>query len=234
MSEKERLILYTADVSPLMERERFEAAYRSVSPARREKTDRYRFEADKRLSLGAELLLQHACRFFGIAFEQEKIIAGEWEKPRFESGRAAFNLSHSGNTVLCAISELPVGCDVQKKDPGQSQIARRFFHPEEYAALCACATEEERDRLFYRLWTLKESFIKCTGRGLSMPLDSFRICFTPEGVRTEQCFDTNAYRFFENDPGDGNAYACCVLLPEGSGEKAPVPVWRNVTLEELL
>lgn len=234
MSGEKRLFLYTADVAPLTERERYQAAYRSVSPQRREKTDRYRFEEDKCLSLGAELLLKHACAGLGLAFEKENIVTGECGKPCFESGAAQFNLSHSGTRVLCAVSDLPVGCDVQKKEPVQADVARRFFHPEEYASLCACRSEEERDLLFYRLWTLKESFLKCTGRGFSLPLDAFSVRVLPEGVRVEQSVDANTYRFFEQDSGDGYACACCVRLIKEGAEEALSPVWREVSPEALL
>ena len=57
-----RAVLYAADVSVLSEPQLYAAAYTAVSPARREKTDRYYFAQDRYLSLGAELLLYHALR----------------------------------------------------------------------------------------------------------------------------------------------------------------------------
>lgn len=235
MPEEKRLLLYTADITPLYDETLYAAAYRLASPARREKTDRYRFLKDKCLSLGAFLLLRHACNTFGFSLENEVITAGDWEKPYFQSGRAEFSLSHSGERVMCALCDLPVGCDVQQEGPAETDIAKRFFHPEEYAALCACGTEEAKKELFYRFWTLKESFIKCIGRGLSQPLDSFAVRPGQAGVRIEQSFDTANYLFFEDAPKDGFRYACCVRLPEGDDDiKAPVPVWKKIDIESLL
>ena len=77
---------------------------------------------------------------------------------------------------MCAVSDCAVGCDVQWMDPNISpSVANRFFTARECAALQACATEEERRCLFYRIWTLKESFVKMTGEGVMRAFHTFSV-----------------------------------------------------------
>jgi len=66
----------------------------------------------------------------------------------------------------------PVGIDVEYMRAYDSGIAERFFHPGEYARACRFAEERRKER-FYDLWTIKESYIKALGKGLSLALDSF-------------------------------------------------------------
>ena len=62
--------------------------------------------------------------------------------------------------------------DIERCEPGRRDIASRFFHREEVRYLNT-VLPSARDDAFYKLWTLKESFVKSTGRGLDLPLRSF-------------------------------------------------------------
>lgn len=78
-----------------------------------------------------------------------------------------FNLSHTAGLCACAVAlDREIGVDVEMtgRRTEKLAIARRFFRPEEAAAV------EAEPELFFDYWTLKEAFIKATGRGLSMPL----------------------------------------------------------------
>ena len=83
-----------------------------------------------------------------------------------------FSLSHSGDWAVCAISDHPVGVDIEWCDPNRRDIASRFFHKDEIRYLNSLPPYARTDA-FYSLWTLKESFVKSTGRGLDLPLRSF-------------------------------------------------------------
>lgn len=85
-----------------------------------------------------------------------------------------YNLSHSGKWVVCAVDYYPLGIDVERIKPIDFSIAERFFSQTEYMDLME-KKEEERLGYFYDLWTLKESYIKARGKGLSLPLSSFSI-----------------------------------------------------------
>ncbi|MHB1392566.1 MAG: 4'-phosphopantetheinyl transferase family protein [Clostridia bacterium] len=92
-----------------------------------------------------------------------------------------FNLSHSGDWIVCAVDSTTVGIDIEKIVTCDLDIAKRFFTKKEYKWLLEI-DEQEKNRSFFELWTMKESYIKAVGRGLSMPLDSFEIKWMPSGL----------------------------------------------------
>lgn len=201
-------VLYAASVAPLADAARYAAAYAAVSPARQEKTDRFRFERDRRLSLGAELLLRHALRAEGLGKVPMAFTYGAQGKPRLKDGGVFFNLSHSGEYVICALAPCEVGCDVEQITAVDLNIARRFFFRSEYRDIAAQATEETRNELFFRYWTLKESFMKVTGLGMKLPLDAFEIVRAGE-ITVHQSVDTRQYSFAEFDNLAGYKCALC-------------------------
>ena len=201
-------VLYAAAVAPLADRKLYAAAYAAVSPARQEKTDRFRFDKDKRLSLGAELLLRHALRSEGLGELPMAFDYGAQGKPHFQDGDVFFNLSHSGEYVVCALAACEVGCDVEKITPIDLNIARRFFFHSEYDDIAAQTTETARNDLFFRYWTLKESFMKVTGLGMKLPLDAFEIVRGTE-ITVRQSVDERPYSFAEFDDLIGYKCALC-------------------------
>lgn len=85
-----------------------------------------------------------------------------------------FNLSHSRDWIVCAVGAgFELGVDVEYCHPDRDvlRVAKRFFSPEEFAALSTLCAEQCIDR-FYDYWTLKESWLKATGLGISGGLDS--------------------------------------------------------------
>lgn len=99
---------------------------------------------------------------------EPKYTYGEKGKPYFQNFPVFFSLSHSGDYVFCAFSEREVGADIQYRKPFPNErVVRRFFTLEERKAWESCATNEEREKLFYRLWTRKEAYGKLTGEGIA-------------------------------------------------------------------
>ena len=168
------VICWYCDVRPLSDPALF-ARGMTLLPweERREKVMRFHFERDRRLCLGAGLLLAYALRRAGAKDLSLCCLSGG--KPvLIHEPCIHFNLSHSGNLAVCAVSDQPVGADVemwQDADPG-------------VAALCFRAAEREwmnasgdNARAFAWLWTRKESYLKLTGDGLSRSPDS--LCVLP-------------------------------------------------------
>lgn len=87
-----------------------------------------------------------------------------------------FNVSHSGAWVVCAVDNEPIGIDIEKIIPVDLEIAKQFFSDEEYKMLMA-QNPKKRQSFFFDLWTLKESYIKAVGKGLSISLKLFTISF---------------------------------------------------------
>ena len=83
--------------------------------------------------------------------------------------------------VICAVGEKSVGCDIEQISKAPGKVADRFFNERELRYLNQIP-EEKRNKEFYRLWTMKESYIKMTGEGMQLPLDKFEVDFE-EGIQ---------------------------------------------------
>ncbi|MGM1428278.1 4'-phosphopantetheinyl transferase family protein [Sphingobacterium lactis] len=113
-----------------------------------------------------------------------------------------FNISHSKNKVVCAISKkFEVGIDIES-------IKRMDCYPVE-----CCFTKSEIDYInssknacidFYKLWCRKEAAIKADGRGLNIDPRSFEVINSNINIDQKlwSCFDLKL------DP----SYACCLCL----------------------
>lgn len=98
-------------------------------------------------------------------------------KPQLAAGELHFNLAHSGDLALIAITRHgAVGVDIEQLRPLPSalQLAARNFHPLELAAVRA-ASDAERSNVFLRCWTRKEAVIKAIGVGIGHPLHTFDV-----------------------------------------------------------
>ena len=69
------------------------------------------------------------------------------------------------------------------------EVARRFFHPAEIQCLQNLAGDAQ-DELFFRYWSVKESFLKYTGSGLSSPLSGFEVRFDDHRPKCFVCAET--------------------------------------------
>ncbi|MGN0981336.1 MAG: 4'-phosphopantetheinyl transferase family protein [Candidatus Limivicinus sp.] len=169
------LRVYHASALPLLGHKGGEG----LSQYRRERLARITAPKAYALSLGAELLLLAALRDLELPVtEPLDITCGDGGKPALAGG-PEFSLSHSGERVLCALSDGAVGADIQQLRPYNPALAHRFFTTEEGAWLKA---QRERELGFTLLWSLKESYVKFRGSGIAgVHLDSFTVRVAPDG-----------------------------------------------------
>ena len=115
---------------------------------------------------------------------------------------------------MCVISEKEVGCDVEKIRDTDFRIAGHFLTDEEQEFLEKTNNLEEKTNLFFRFWTLKESFLKATGMGMKLSMKDFMFQFVDNQVRVCQTVNGEQYYFEEYDLQDGYRYAVCSLCPD--------------------
>ena len=219
-----------ADTDCLSDAALFDRALCAVSPERRKRTDRLRLPSAKRLSLGAGLLLTRALMDAGLDPLACETAEGEHGKPYLPARPSVFfNLSHSGSFAMCVVSGVPAGCDIERTGEARTEIAKRFFTEEEAADIFG-AEASERGKLFYRYWTLKESYIKCTGLGMAAPLNSFMIRRSDTGFSVFGREGILPFSFLLPACPDGYAAACCFA---GAGLPEPV-VTETVDLSNFI
>jgi len=168
--------IYSIQINSNLDNDIMDSLKQLVSEERREKVERFKFQQDSLRSLLGDLLSRYAiCTRTRYKNCQLKFALNAYNKPVLaEIKNLHFNVSHSGNWVVCAIADEVVGIDVEEIKPIDYGIAKSFFTEEEYCNLIS-HDEENRLKYFYSIWTLKESYLKADGRGLSLPLNSFSI-----------------------------------------------------------
>lgn len=152
------------------------------------------------------------------------------------------NLSHSGDYVICAVSNRPIGCDIEKIKEAPVKVAERYFAKSE-AEYLKSLDEEEQDEEFFRLWTIKESYTKMNGRGLSMGLKTFEVIFeekNAETVETTEVFETSGTPNLSDKPHrkisiiqDGKTVDCHIKEYQLDGYKISVCAEEEAFEDEL-
>ncbi|PYG85690.1 4'-phosphopantetheinyl transferase [Ruminiclostridium sufflavum DSM 19573] len=215
------LDIYIVNLDNNLEKDAFDILLRYVSEDKKAQIHRfYHFEDSQRALVGNLLSRYVICRSLNIKNTNIAFEKNEYGKP-FLSGhyKAHFNISHSGSWVACAISDYPVGIDVEVMKPTDLEIARRFFSNEEYTALTN-QPDEEKQAYFFKLWTLKESYIKAVGKGLSIPLDSFTVNVESNSIMTESEQSLIDYSFFHSSLDENSFYAICAKKTNSPHKKA--------------
>jgi 4'-phosphopantetheinyl transferase len=128
-----------------------------------------------------------------------------------------FNLSHCHGMVAAAcVLDRDIGVDVERIDrkSATTDIARHFFSPAEVNALESLPPDRQR-AAFFSFWTLKESYIKARGMGLSIPLADFSFTLDPPAISFSPRIDDRPARwqFWTADPAP-----CCRLAVAVSRE----------------
>lgn len=145
-----------------------------VSPYRRERIAKYHYDKDRKLSLYAALLVRMQLnKLTNIPNNELSFSYGQYQKPYFQTdSNLHFNISHTHNKILCAISSQSVGVDIEKKLTPPLEIMKLIFHPAEIEYVQSSPTEADKLTRFYTIWTKKEALTKCNGIGLTGDISS--------------------------------------------------------------
>ncbi len=162
----------------------------------------------RRMKLLGEMLVRRKIQeLWGLGERDYTFSKGEHGKPYVKGHKGVFfNLSHSGDYLIAGFSDTEIGVDIERIKGERMEVARRFFHFHEIQCL-EQLSGKEREELFFRYWSAKESFLKYTGRGLTVPLSDFEVLFTfpetcitfgsnREAVFLKECLIDKAYKSF--------------------------------------
>ncbi len=163
-----------------------EIFYKNLPEKVLKRADEKTKKADKAQSLSAYSCVYKLLSQFGI---DNEIVLLENGKPVLAREGKFISVSHSGDYVLCGLSNFPIGVDVEKMRPINLKVARRFCSKNE---LENC--KNERD--FFRLWTLKEAYFKLYGDVLDIKKIEFSFCENKVLCSDEKI---KAKSFYKND-----------------------------------
>lgn len=185
---------WAANIKPLMEEDCYRKYYLEAPVFRKKKADQLKLDKKKAQSIGAWSVYAQMTKFYGLRDD------------------AVYNLSHSGDYVLCSVctkeqahaQRVRVGCDIEKVRDRGLNLAKHFFCESEYQQIFRQPDEEKQKEFFYRYWVLKESFMKATRKGLALPLDSFEIALgtPPVLIRQPEEF-SEEYHYMETQLENG-------------------------------
>jgi 4'-phosphopantetheinyl transferase len=196
-----------------------------LSQDERQRVARYHRSVDRdRFIAGRGILRKIISAYLALAPCKLRFTYDEYGKPAVsddQNDRAInFNLSHSGELALCAVTRgRVVGIDIEyvREDFATLDIAERFFSKDEVAALESLPMEQ-RTRGFFNCWSRKEAFIKAKGMGVSYPLDRFTVSLAPGLTPALLKVDGDEreamrWKMYELKPGAGYVAALIVAQP---------------------
>lgn len=184
---------------------------------------RFVFPADRHRYLVTRALVRTTLsQYAPVAPEQWSFSPNPFGRPEIAnddaaSGRVSFNLSHTKSLIVLGVTcDNALGVDVENVHVRRAacEVADRFFSPVEVGALRALPPEGQHQR-FFEYWTLKESYIKARGMGLSIPLDQFHFNFQGErqvsiSLAPELNDRSARWRFWQLQPSAHHLVALCV------------------------
>lgn len=184
--EEQNLALWFAYPGDLSSPQTIEAAALLLSEDERSRWQSFRFDRDRRQYLATRFLVRTALsRHLHSAPEDLRFLLNPWGKPSVEPDSGVrFNVSNCPALVVCLVaSELEVGVDAEPhaRAPEIAKLSRDVFSPAEQRQLEALPDLQKAARAI-TLWTLKESWIKARGMGLSLPLNKFSFLFSDCGA----------------------------------------------------
>lgn len=154
----------------------------SLSAEEAEKADSFKFDKDKHRYIVSHTFVRNVLsRYLNVDPVTIEFDVNEYGKPSIKDGGVEFNMSHSVDYVLMAVTNAGrIGIDIEQIRMGIAShvIVRQYFSPAEVEELQSLPNEEDRVNAFFVGWSRKEAYIKAHGLGLALPLESFDVSFT--------------------------------------------------------
>ncbi|KYD04317.1 hypothetical protein B4102_3297 [Heyndrickxia sporothermodurans] len=194
----------------------FSMLMQNISVEKKNKILKFHKVDDALRSLFGDILLRTMlCNYGGYKNKDLHFNHNSYGKPYFSSNnRLMFNVSHSGDWVVSVVHHSQIGVDIEKiKKIDHLGLSKRYFSPQEFFDINNTPKENQL-HYFYNLWTLKESFIKNIGCGLSKDLSSFTISKSEDMfyVLNNEKDKLPKYKFLQYKIDDG--YICSVCVKE--------------------
>lgn len=216
-SELERITISDTEIEVWLARLDLDAnvvsQYASLlSPDEQERAHCFHFEHDRRrFTVTRGVLRTLLGKHLGIASKSVKFTQTEKGKPLVIGASIHFNVSHSHERALIAISNTkPVGVDIEylAREANYVALAERYFTPNEYATIQSLPKAQHK-HAFLICWTCKEAVAKASGEGLFLSLGSLEV-ISPPGFTISQ--RVNGHALYKTEIDDDYAAAVAVSV----------------------
>ena len=165
--------------------------------------------------LGRTLLNMGLQREYALFLSQLTVKTGRYGKPYLkECPEIQFNISHCDGLAACALHNRTVGLDVEVIRPFSERLVKKVLTEEELASL---GGREMTPELFFRYWTLKESYLKARGTGLAASMREISFSWKADGSVESSSVE---YVFYQKCLWGKYLIAVCTARePNGDEEK---------------
>lgn len=161
------------------------------------KADNNKLVHRKQLKNSLNGILTDVLAQLDINYHEDNLFYGNHGKPYLKSNRNVFfNISHCHELGVCTVSDAEIGIDAENIRTWNPQVAKRVFSDRENNFL---ENTENKDEAFFRLWTLKESFVKAIGIGISYPMKTCEFLFDNENITASGCDGFSFLQIILND-----------------------------------
>ena len=145
----------------------------NISSYRKEKMQRLKQSSDRINNIASAYLLNEALKVHSLSEKDMEYGTNEWGKPYFaKRPDIHFSISHTKGAVALLISDCECGVDIEGRRENYERVINKAFTDKEREYL---KNTTDKEYTFARLWTLKESFIKAVGQGMSYGLSEFEV-----------------------------------------------------------
>lgn len=159
--------IYLIDTNVFNNKDIYDYWYNIMSDDRKKKIDKCLYDKDKRLLLGAGVLLYRGLKVLDI--KDIELEYNDYGKPYVMDNQIYFNISHTDHYVVCAFSDKEIGIDIEKKKEIDEQVIERICLSDEKEYI------KDNALLYTQLWTMKESLLKYLGIGIMMNMHDIHI-----------------------------------------------------------
>ncbi|NVK56219.1 MAG: 4'-phosphopantetheinyl transferase superfamily protein [Alteromonadaceae bacterium] len=193
--------LWRLSIEDVMRSQCLETLSKLLSDEEKNRLAAYRSESRRQIFIIGRAALRIILSAFmsGMPPESIGLTASAHGKPMLEDdvSQLQFNLSHSRDSIVIAVTrERLIGVDIEfmKARPTMADIASHYFHSHDMQAINYALQSEGYPsalRLFYKIWALKEAFIKADGKGMAIPGDCFYFKYIDQ---SNPCIEFTGYR----------------------------------------
>ena len=233
---------------PAINEERLLVAYRKLlNAAEKETESRFYFARDRHRYLVTRALVRTVLSRYAPLDPRDWVFSTNAHgRPRIVNTQAtdsclSFSLSHTHGLIVLGVAKgRSLGVDVENFAARDIPIdlANHYFAPREVAALRGVSHHLQQHR-FFEYWTLKESYIKARGMGVSIPLDGFRFHFADDhsvdlGINPELGDDSSRWQLWQFRPTSEHLLAVCAEKIDAESPKLLVRETTPAVSERIL